>query len=33
VESVNMDELAEIGAIAAKKQVKEEHFPAAFDIK
>jgi len=29
----NMDELAEIGEIAAKKQVKEEHFPAAFDVK
>jgi uncharacterized protein len=29
----NMKELAEIGSIAAKKQVKEEHFPAAFDVK
>lgn len=28
----NMDELAEIGEIAAKKQVKEDHFPAAFDV-
>jgi len=28
----NMDELAEIGRIAAKKQIKAEHFPGAFDI-
>ena len=28
----NMDELAEIGRIAAAKQVKPEHFSAAFDI-
>jgi patatin-like phospholipase len=28
----NMDELARIGEVAAKKQVKPEHFPAAFDI-
>jgi hypothetical protein len=28
----NMDELAEIGRIAAAKQVKPEHFPANFDI-
>jgi hypothetical protein len=28
----NMDELARIGEIAAKKQVKPEHFPAVFDI-
>jgi predicted patatin/cPLA2 family phospholipase len=27
----NMDDLAEIGRLAAKKQVKSEHFPAAFD--
>jgi hypothetical protein len=29
----NMDELAEIGRIAAKKQVKLEHFPANFDVR
>jgi hypothetical protein len=29
----NMDELAEIGRIAASKQVKPEHFPANFDMK
>jgi hypothetical protein len=29
----NMDQLAEIGRIAAKKQLKPEHFPADFDIK
>jgi hypothetical protein len=29
----NMDELVEIGRIAAKKQVKPEHFPANFDVK
>jgi hypothetical protein len=28
----NMDELAEIGKIAATKQLKPEHFPASFDI-
>jgi patatin-like phospholipase len=28
----NMDELARIGEVAANKQVKPEHFPAAFDI-
>jgi hypothetical protein len=28
----NMDELAEIGGLAAKTQVKPEHFPQAFDI-
>ncbi|OKO81570.1 patatin-like phospholipase family protein [Bradyrhizobium sp. NAS96.2] len=28
----NMDQLAEIGALAAKVQVKPEHFPPAFDI-
>jgi uncharacterized protein len=28
----NMDELAGIGRIAAKKQIKAEHFPGAFDI-
>ena len=28
----NMDELARIGEVAAKKQVKPEHFPAAFDM-
>ncbi|WP_050419379.1 patatin-like phospholipase family protein [Bradyrhizobium tropiciagri] len=28
----NMDELAAIGALAAKVQVKPEHFPPAFDI-
>ena len=28
----NMDELAEIGRLAAKKQVQSEHFPAAFDV-
>lgn len=28
----NMNELAEIGALAAKVQVKPEHFPPAFDI-
>ncbi|HWP56884.1 MAG TPA: patatin-like phospholipase family protein [Candidatus Acidoferrales bacterium] len=28
----NMDELAEIGRLAAAKQVKPEHFPATFDI-
>jgi hypothetical protein len=28
----NMEELADIGRIAAKKQVKAEHFPGAFDI-
>ena len=28
----NMDELAEIGRIAAAKQVKPEHFHANFDI-
>jgi predicted patatin/cPLA2 family phospholipase len=28
----NMDELARIGEVAAQKQVKPEHFPAAFDI-
>jgi hypothetical protein len=30
---VNMDELAEIGRIAAAKQVKPEHLPATFDVK
>jgi uncharacterized protein len=29
----NMDELAEIGRIAAAKQVDPEHFPATFDVK
>jgi uncharacterized protein len=29
----NMDQLAEIGRIAAAKQLKPEHFPADFDIK
>jgi hypothetical protein len=29
---MNMDELADIGRIAAAKQVKPEHFPAAFDV-
>jgi hypothetical protein len=29
----NMDELVRIGEIAASKQVKEQHFPASFDIK
>jgi hypothetical protein len=28
----NMDELADIGRLAAARQVKPEHFPAAFDI-
>jgi predicted patatin/cPLA2 family phospholipase len=28
----NMDELADIGRIAAAKQVKPEHFPASFDV-
>ena len=28
----NMDELAEIGQLAAQKQVKAEHFPPAFDV-
>ena len=28
----NMDELAEIGRLAAGKQVQPEHFPAAFDV-
>lgn len=28
----NMDELAEIGSLAATKQVKAEHFPARFDV-
>jgi uncharacterized protein len=28
----NMDEFAEIGRIAAGKQVKPEHFPESFDI-
>jgi hypothetical protein len=28
----NMDELAEIGRLAAAKQVKPEHFPARFDV-
>jgi uncharacterized protein len=28
----NMDELAEIGRLAAGKQVKPEHFPSAFDV-
>jgi hypothetical protein len=28
----NMDELAEIGRIAAAKQVKAEHFAANFDV-
>jgi hypothetical protein len=28
----NMDELAEIGRLAAEKQVKPEHFPSAFDV-
>lgn len=31
--SANMNDLAEIGRIAATKQVKPEHFPASFDIK
>ena len=31
-EASNMEALAEVGAIAAKKQVKEEHFPPAFDL-
>jgi hypothetical protein len=30
---VNMDELAEIGRIAAAKQVKPEHLAATFDVK
>jgi hypothetical protein len=29
----NMGELAEIGCIAAAKQVQPGHFPAVFDIK
>ena len=29
----NMDELVEIGRIAASKQVKGEHFPVNFDVK
>jgi hypothetical protein len=29
---MNMDELADIGRIAAAKQVKPEHFPASFDV-
>ena len=29
----NMDELAELGRIAAKVQVEADHFPAAFDLK
>ena len=28
----NMDQLAEVGRLSAAKQVKPEHFPAAFDI-
>jgi uncharacterized protein len=28
----NMDELAEIGRLAAAKQIKPEHFPSAFDL-
>jgi uncharacterized protein len=28
----NMDELLEIGRLAAKQQVKEDHFPATFDV-
>ena len=28
----NMDELAEIGRLAAAKQVIAEHFPARFDV-
>jgi len=29
---MNVDELADIGRIAAAKQVKPEHFPASFDV-
>jgi hypothetical protein len=28
----NMDELARIGQVAAKKQVLDDHFPAAFNL-
>jgi hypothetical protein len=30
--SINMDELANLGQLAASRQVKAEHFPAAFDL-
>jgi hypothetical protein len=29
---MNVDELADIGRIAAAKQIKPEHFPASFDV-
>jgi hypothetical protein len=31
--AANMDELVQIGKNAAAQQVKEEHFPATFDVR